>query len=81
VAGLAIVTTVGVVLLTGAGLPHWFWLGLQAGVTFGVVFVHWLIYQSLYVIGALCPYCMAAWAVCSGPTGAPSSDLSTVEPE
>ena len=31
--------------------------------TFGVVFVHWLIFQSLYVIGALCPYCMVVWAV------------------
>ncbi|MEV4285978.1 vitamin K epoxide reductase family protein [Nonomuraea bangladeshensis] len=63
VAGFAIVTTLGVVLLTGAGLPRRLWLGLQAGVTFGVVFVHWLIYQSLYVIGALCPYCMVVWAV------------------
>ncbi|MGW3353168.1 vitamin K epoxide reductase family protein [Nonomuraea rubra] len=63
VAGFAAMTTIGVVLLTGAGLPRWFWLGLQAGVTFGVVFVHWLIYQSLYVIGALCPYCMVVWAV------------------
>ena len=25
-------------------------------------FVHWLIYQSLYRIGALCPYCMVVWA-------------------
>ena len=25
--------------------------------------MHWLIFQSLYVIGALCPYCMAVWAV------------------
>jgi uncharacterized membrane protein len=61
--GFAIVVTVGVALLGRARLPRWFWLGLQAGVTFGAVFVHWLIYQSLYVIGALCPYCMAVWAV------------------
>jgi len=27
------------------------------------VFVHWLIFQSLYRIGALCPYCMVVWAV------------------
>ncbi|PRC62285.1 hypothetical protein C6A85_03910, partial [Mycobacterium sp. ITM-2017-0098] len=26
-------------------------------------FVHWLIFQSLYRIGALCPYCMVVWAV------------------
>ena len=61
--GFTIVVTVGVALLGRARLPRWFWLGLQAGVTFGAVFVHWLIYQSLYVIGALCPYCMAVWAV------------------
>ncbi|WFE53088.1 vitamin K epoxide reductase family protein [Micromonospora sp. WMMD1155] len=63
IAGFAALTTIGVVLLAGVRLPGWFWLGLQAGVTFGVVFVHWLIYQSLYVIGALCPYCMLVWAV------------------
>ena len=28
-----------------------------------MVFVHWLIYQSVFVIGALCPYCMVVWAV------------------
>jgi hypothetical protein len=28
-----------------------------------VVFVHWLIFQSAFVIGALCPYCMVVWAV------------------
>ena len=27
------------------------------------MFVHWLIFQSLYRIGALCPYCMVVWAM------------------
>ncbi|UUV35874.1 vitamin K epoxide reductase family protein [Amycolatopsis roodepoortensis] len=63
IAGFAVVTTVGVGILAGARFARWFWLGLQAGVTFGVVFVHWLIYQSLYKISALCPYCMIVWAV------------------
>ncbi|NKY96653.1 vitamin K epoxide reductase family protein [Nocardiopsis alborubida] len=63
VACFAVVTTVGVALLAGARFDRWFWLGLQAGVLFGVVFVHWLIFQSLYRIGALCPYCMVVWAV------------------
>ncbi len=63
IAGFAAVTTIGVVLLAGVRLPRWFWLGLQAGATFGVLFVHWLIYQSLYVISALCPYCMVVWVV------------------
>ncbi|PRY59294.1 putative membrane protein [Knoellia remsis] len=64
-AGFAVVVTVGVVLLTGAGreLPGWFWLGLQAGVTFGVVFVTWLMTQTLFSIRAICPYCVVVWVV------------------
>ena len=50
-------------LLAGARFAGWFWAGVQGGVTFAVVFLHWLMYQSLYVIGALCPYCMIVWAV------------------
>ena len=45
-------------LLAGARPPRWYWAGLGVGVLFGAVFVHWLIAQSLYRIGALCPYCM-----------------------
>ncbi|MFI9848276.1 vitamin K epoxide reductase family protein [Nonomuraea sp. NPDC051941] len=63
IAGFALVTAVGAALLAGARPRRWFWLGLQAGVTAGAVFIHWLIFQSLYVIGALCPYCMVVWAV------------------
>lgn len=63
VAGFSVVLTVGVAVVAGARLDRWFWLGLQAGVTFGVGFVHWLIFQSLYRIDALCPYCMVVWTV------------------
>ena len=63
VAGFSVVMTIGVGILAGATFRRWFWLGLQAGVTFGVVFVHWLIFQSLYRIDALCPYCMVVWVV------------------
>ncbi|WP_442791390.1 vitamin K epoxide reductase family protein [Micromonospora sp. NBC_01739] len=63
IAGFAVVTTLGVLLLARVRLPGWCWLGLQVGATLGVVFVHWLIYQSLYVISALCPYCMVVWVV------------------
>ena len=27
----------------------------------GIVFICWLIFQTLYRIGALCPYCMVVW--------------------
>lgn len=61
--GFTIVTTVGMALLAGAKFKRWFWLGLQLGTLLGVVFVTWLFAQSVYVIGALCPYCMVVWAV------------------
>ncbi|WP_329065707.1 vitamin K epoxide reductase family protein [Amycolatopsis sp. NBC_01480] len=63
VAAFAVVVTFGVVLLTGYEPPRWVWFGMQLGATFGVVFVHWLIFASLYRIHALCPYCMVVWVV------------------
>ncbi|GAA4884230.1 MULTISPECIES: vitamin K epoxide reductase family protein [Saccharopolyspora] len=63
IAAFPVVVTVGVALLAGYRPPRWFWLGLLAGTALGAAFVHWLIWQSLYEIGALCPYCMVVWAV------------------
>lgn len=56
-----VVTTLGVLVRAGVALPRWVWGGLLAGSTAGSVLVAWLIVQSLYVIGALCPYCMVVW--------------------
>ena len=63
VAGFAALVTVAVTLLAGARLPSWYWIGLTVGTGLGTVFVHWLIFQSLYRIGALCPYCRVVWVV------------------
>jgi uncharacterized membrane protein len=63
IAGFAIVTTVGMALLAGATLKRWFWRGLQLGTLFGVGFVTWLQFQSIFRINALCPYCMVVWSV------------------
>ncbi|MGJ6979508.1 vitamin K epoxide reductase family protein [Aestuariimicrobium soli] len=63
VAGFPAVMMVGAAILAGARLRPWFWIGTQLGVTFGAVFVAWLQFQSIHVIGALCPYCMVVWAV------------------
>ncbi|MBV2155267.1 vitamin K epoxide reductase family protein [Kitasatospora sp. SUK 42] len=60
--GFGVVIAVGAGLLAGAAYRRWFWLGLQAGTVFGIGFVSWLMYQALYRIGALCPYCMVVWA-------------------
>jgi len=62
-AGFAVVATVGGALLAGATFKRWFWLGLQFGVVFAVGFVTWLQFQTIFNIGALCPFCMIVWAV------------------
>jgi uncharacterized membrane protein len=63
VATFPVVAATGAAVLAGIVLPRGWWLSLQAGALFGVVFVHWLVVQSLYRIGALCPYCMVVWVV------------------
>lgn len=57
----AAVATIGFAILAGGKFRRWFWLGLQAGLLFGLVFVHWFMYESLAVIKHLCPYCMLTW--------------------
>ncbi|WP_327674929.1 vitamin K epoxide reductase family protein [Kitasatospora sp. NBC_00458] len=61
-AAFGALAAIGAGLLAGAAYRRWFWLGLQAGTVLGLGFVHWLIDQALYDIGALCPYCMVVWA-------------------
>ncbi|MCQ4206815.1 MULTISPECIES: vitamin K epoxide reductase family protein [Streptomyces] len=56
-----IVICVGMSLLTGARFPRWYWLTFNAGTLFGVGFVTWLQFQSLYRINALCLWCCLAW--------------------
>ncbi len=62
-AGFAVVITVGMGIIAGAKYKKWFWQGLELGTIFGIGFVHWLFFQSLYDIGALCIYCMVVWSI------------------
>ncbi|WMX47965.1 vitamin K epoxide reductase family protein [Streptomyces roseicoloratus] len=57
----AVVVAIGVGVLAGARYRRWYWLGLNAGMLFGVGFCTWLMYQSLYEINALCLWCCLAW--------------------
>jgi len=63
IAAFSVVIVTGALAVAGVRLPRWYWAGLAGGTLLGAVFVHWLIYQSLYEIGALCPYCMVVWVV------------------
>lgn len=54
---------VGVALLAGIRFPRWFWTVYRAGLAAGFVFICWLAYQSIFVLGTLCPWCMVVWIV------------------
>ncbi|MDX2679563.1 vitamin K epoxide reductase family protein [Streptomyces soliscabiei] len=56
-----IVVCVGMSLSAGAAFPRWYWLTFTAGCLFGVGFVSWLQFESLYRINALCLWCCLAW--------------------
>ncbi|BDZ66442.1 vitamin K epoxide reductase family protein [Agromyces mangrovi Wang et al. 2018] len=58
-----VVITIGMALLSGARFSRWFWIGFNVGVTAALAFVCWLIFQSIYVLDVLCPWCMLTWAV------------------
>lgn len=61
--GFAVIATLGVLLAARVTLPRWVFVGAAAGSFVGFGFVHWLAYQSLYTIGALCPWCLVVWAI------------------
>jgi uncharacterized membrane protein len=63
IVSFTVVVVTGVLAVAKVPLPRWYWAGLAVGTLLGVAFIHWLIFQSLYRIGALCPYCMVVWAV------------------
>jgi len=63
IVSFTIVVVTGLLAVAKVRLPRWYWGGLALGTLLGVGFIHWLIFQSLYRIGALCPYCMVVWAV------------------
>ena len=57
------VMTVGAAIMAGATFKKWFWQLFIIGTSAGFLLVHWFIAQSLYIIGALCIYCMVVWTV------------------
>lgn len=54
---------VGVAILAGARFARWFWIAFNIGLLGAIGFVIWLISQSIFVLGTLCPWCMVTWSV------------------
>ncbi|MDL9979601.1 vitamin K epoxide reductase family protein [Microbacterium candidum] len=54
---------VGFALLARAKFAAWFWWIFNAGMLFAIVFIYWLAFQSIFVIGTLCPWCALVYLV------------------
>lgn len=53
-----VVITVAIAGLAGVAFPRRFMFAAQIGYSLGLAFALWLFYQSMFVIGALCPWCL-----------------------
>jgi uncharacterized membrane protein len=53
-----VVAVIGAAMLAGAKFKRWFWLGLEIGLGLSLAFAYWLLFESVYRIHALCPYCL-----------------------
>jgi uncharacterized membrane protein len=53
-----VVLTVAVVSLAGVTFPRWFMVSAQVGYTVGLGLAYWLLYQAIFDIGAVCPWCL-----------------------
>lgn len=53
-----VLITIGVMMAIGARLPKWFNVCLQIAALGGVAAAWWMFFDSVFVIGALCPWCL-----------------------
>lgn len=53
-----VVMTIAVASLCKVRFPKWFMFTANAVYLLGVIFAYWLLFQSTFVIGALCPWCL-----------------------
>jgi uncharacterized membrane protein len=50
-------------LLAGASFKRWLWQCAQVAATVGVVCMHYLFFQAVFRIHAICPWCFVVWMI------------------
>jgi len=50
-------------LLAGASYKRWLWRCAQAAAAAGVIFMHYLFFQAVFRIHAICPWCFGVWMI------------------
>lgn len=61
--GYSMLLTFGVLLAGGAKVKKWVWQIAQLVASAGVVFMHYLFFQGVYRINAICPWCFVVWMI------------------
>lgn len=54
----SVIVTIAVLGLSRVSMPRWFLVAANVAMLFGAIFAYWLLYQSVYVIGVMCPWCL-----------------------
>ena len=63
VAGYVAVAMVGAAMLAGATFKKPFWVLVVLAIFAAYLWLMWMFYQAVFVIGFLCLYCMVVWAI------------------
>lgn len=58
IGAFTVILVIGVVLACGWRPPKWFTWCFRGGVLFALAFATWLLEQSMFSIGAVCPWCL-----------------------
>lgn len=61
--GFTALITLGVILLGGCKFKRWIWQGAQLSATAGMLFMHYLFFQGVFRINAICPWCFVVWVI------------------
>ena len=55
--------TFGFMLAGGAQLKRWVWQLTLGVATIGVLIMHYLFLQAIFVLGTICPWCFVVWMI------------------
>ena len=59
----SMLVTFGVLLASGIAVKKWIWMAAQGAALLGLVFMHYLFFQGVYRINAICPWCFVVWMI------------------
>ncbi len=55
--------TFGFMLAAGAKVQRWVWVVAELVALVGVIFMHYLFFQGVFRINAICPWCFVVWMI------------------